>query len=57
MLLESGTWGIHRREVLARWGIPSELLVASPANREEMLDQERAAAAHQHGSGEPLGRR
>jgi uncharacterized circularly permuted ATP-grasp superfamily protein len=56
MLLESGTWRIHRREVLTRWGIPSELLVASPANRQEMLDQERAAAAYQHGSGEALGR-
>jgi SAM-dependent methyltransferase len=31
MMLERGAWRIHRREVLTRAGIPSELLVASPA--------------------------
>jgi ubiquinone/menaquinone biosynthesis C-methylase UbiE len=29
-LLDADTWHIAHREVLTRWGIPSELLVASP---------------------------
>lgn len=31
MLLEQSMWRIDRREVLTRWGVPSELVVASPA--------------------------
>jgi SAM-dependent methyltransferase len=33
MLLDLSTWRIHRRDVLTRWGIPSELLIASPRQR------------------------
>ena len=33
MLLEPSVWRIDRREVLTRWGVPSELVVASPAQQ------------------------
>ena len=33
MLLEPSMWRIDRREVLTRWGIPSELVIAAPIRR------------------------
>jgi len=33
MLLDPSTWRIDCREVLTRWGIPSELLLASPTRQ------------------------
>jgi SAM-dependent methyltransferase len=33
VLLDQGVWRIERREVLTRWGVPSEVLVASSAKR------------------------
>lgn len=33
MLLEPSAWQIEHQEVLERWGVSSQLVVASPANR------------------------
>jgi hypothetical protein len=33
MLLDPGAWQINHQEVLTRWGVSSQLIVASPAER------------------------